>query len=45
MPYRRAGEMLGELLPISDGEVSHTTLLRHALAVGARLDQRGDGTR
>lgn len=32
--------MLGELLPISDSEVSHATLRRHALAVGARLDQR-----
>ena len=31
--------MLGELLPISDSEVSHATLRRHALAVGA-LDQR-----
>jgi DNA-binding transcriptional ArsR family regulator len=30
--------MLGELLPISDGMVSHATLRRHALAVGARLD-------
>src|SRR5580700_524252 len=40
LPYRRAAEMLGELLPISDGAVSHATLRRHALAVGARLDQR-----
>jgi hypothetical protein len=40
LPYRRAAEMLGELLPISDGVVSHATLRRHALAVGARLDQR-----
>jgi hypothetical protein len=40
LPYRRAAEMLGELLPISDGIVSHATLRRHALAVGARLDQR-----
>jgi hypothetical protein len=32
--------MLGELLPISDGVGSHATLRRHALAVGARLDQR-----
>jgi hypothetical protein len=38
LPYRRAAEMLGELLPISDGAVSHATLRRHALAVGARLD-------
>jgi hypothetical protein len=40
LSYRRAAEMLGELLPISDGVVSHATLRRHALAVGARLDQR-----
>ena len=32
--------MLGELLPISDSKVSQATLRRHALAVGARLDQR-----
>jgi hypothetical protein len=32
--------MLGELLPISDGALSHATLRRHALAVGSRLDQR-----
>ncbi len=44
LPYRRAAQMLGQLLPISDGVVSHATLRRHALAVGARLDQR-DGTR
>jgi hypothetical protein len=40
LPYRRAAQMLGEFLPISDGVVSHATLRRHALAVGARLDQR-----
>ena len=40
LPYRRAAEMLGELLPISDGIVPHATLRRHAMAVGARLDQR-----
>jgi hypothetical protein len=40
LPYRRAAQMLGEFLPISDGAVSHATLRRHALAVGARLDQR-----
>jgi hypothetical protein len=40
LPYRRAAEMLGELLPIADGIVSHATLRRHALAIGARLDQR-----
>jgi hypothetical protein len=40
LPYRRAAEMLGELLPISAGLVSHATLRRQALVVGARLDQR-----
>jgi hypothetical protein len=40
LPYRRAAEMLGELLPISEGSLSHSTLRRHALVVGARLDQR-----
>jgi hypothetical protein len=38
LPYRRAAQMLGELLPISGGVVSHATLRRHALAVGARRD-------
>jgi hypothetical protein len=38
LPYRRAAQILGELLPISDGVVSHATLRRHALAVGARRD-------
>jgi hypothetical protein len=37
LPYRRAAAMLGELLPISDEVVSHATLRRHALAVGASL--------
>ena len=32
--------MLGELLPISEALVSHATLRRHALVIGARLDQR-----
>jgi len=40
LPYRRAAEVLGELLPISAGSVSHATLCRQALVVGARLDQR-----
>jgi hypothetical protein len=40
LPYRRAAQMLGEMLPISDGVVSHATLRRYALAIGARLDQR-----
>ena len=40
LPYRRAAQMLGELLPISDGVVFYATLRRHALGVGARLDQQ-----
>ena len=40
LPYRRAAEVLGELLPISAGSLSHATLRRQALVVGARLDQR-----
>jgi hypothetical protein len=40
LPYRRAAQLLGELLPISDAGVSHATLRRHALTVGRRLDQR-----
>jgi hypothetical protein len=37
VPYRRAARVLQELLP---GRVSHTTLRRHTLKVGARLQQR-----
>ena len=37
MPYRRAATVLQELLP---GRVSHATLRRHTLKVGARLQQR-----
>jgi hypothetical protein len=40
VPYRRAADLLGELLPICTGGVSHATLRRHTLAVGARLNQR-----
>jgi hypothetical protein len=40
LPYRRSTEVLGELLPISAGSLSHATLRRQALVVGARLDQR-----
>jgi hypothetical protein len=40
LPYRRAAAVVGELLPICDHGVSHSTLRRHALAVGSRLDQR-----
>jgi hypothetical protein len=40
VPYRRAAELLGEFLPISDTRVSYTAVRRQALAVGAHLDQR-----
>ncbi len=40
VPYRRAAAVLGDLLPICTGSVSHATLRRRTLAVGARLDQR-----
>jgi hypothetical protein len=40
MPYRRAAVALGELLPICDRSVSHSTLRRHTLAIGGRLEQR-----
>ena len=37
LPYRRAAKVLQGLLP---GRVSHATLRRHTLKVGARLQQR-----
>jgi hypothetical protein len=40
VPYRRAAAALGDLLPIGRDSVSHTTLRRHTLKVGARLEQR-----
>ena len=40
MPYRRAAKSLAEVLPIRDSEISHTTLRRHTLMVGSKLDQR-----
>jgi hypothetical protein len=40
VPYRRAAELLGEFLPISDTKVSYTAVRRQTLAVGAHLDQR-----
>lgn len=40
LPYRRAAQLLGELLPISVAVVSHATLRRHALTVGRCLDRR-----
>jgi hypothetical protein len=40
MPYRRAAQLLTELLPLPNGSVSHTTVRRHTLLVGKRFDQR-----
>lgn len=40
VPYRRAAAVLGDLLPICTGSVSHAMIRRRTLAVGARLDQR-----
>ena len=40
LPYRKAAALLKDLLPISTEGVSHATVRRHTLAVGARLDQR-----
>jgi hypothetical protein len=39
MPYRRAAQLLTELLPLPNGGVSHTTVRRHTLLVGERFDQ------
>jgi hypothetical protein len=38
--YRRAAQLLTELLPLPNGGVSHTTVRRHTLLVGERFDQR-----
>jgi hypothetical protein len=40
MPYRRAAELLGELLPLQDGPVAQSSVRRHTLAVGQLLDER-----
>lgn len=40
MPYRRAAELLGELLPLQHGAVAPSSVRRHTLAVGHRLDER-----
>jgi hypothetical protein len=38
MPYRRAADLLGEILPLHDSAVAQSTVRRHALEVGSRLD-------
>jgi hypothetical protein len=40
VPYRKAAQLLTELLPLPNGGVSHTTVRRHTLLVGERFDQR-----
>jgi hypothetical protein len=40
LPYRRAAELLNEMLPGLNRKISHTAIRRHALAVGALLDER-----
>jgi hypothetical protein len=40
MPYRRAAELLGELLPIEESNVAQSSVRRHTLAVGRKLDER-----
>jgi hypothetical protein len=40
LPYRKAAELLGEFLPASNATLSHTSVRRQTLSVGALLDQR-----
>jgi hypothetical protein len=40
MPYRRTAELSGELLPLQEGPVAQSSVRRHTLAVGHRLDER-----
>jgi hypothetical protein len=40
LPYRRAAELLNEMLPGLNRKISHTAIRRHTLAVGALLDKR-----
>jgi hypothetical protein len=40
LPYRKAAELMEELLPASNARLSHTSVRRHTLNVGALLDQR-----
>jgi hypothetical protein len=38
LPYRKAAALLKDLLPVSTEGVSHATVRRHTLSVGARLN-------
>ena len=40
LPYRKAAALLEEFLPASNAKLSHTSVRRHTLSVGALLDQR-----
>jgi len=40
LPYRKAAALLQELLPASNAKLSHTSVRRQTLSVGALLDQR-----
>jgi hypothetical protein len=40
MPYRRAAELLGEILPLQRSQVAQSSVRHHTLAVGHRLDER-----
>ena len=40
LPYRKAAELLGEFLLASNAKLSHTSVRRQTLSVGALLDQR-----
>jgi hypothetical protein len=40
LPYRKAAELLQEFLPASSAKLSHTSVRRQTLSVGALLDQR-----
>ena len=40
LPYRQAAALLEELLPASNAKLSHTSVRRQTLSVGALLDQR-----
>jgi hypothetical protein len=40
LPYRRAAELLNEMLPGLNRKISHTSVRRHTLTVGALLDER-----
>jgi hypothetical protein len=40
LPYRRAAELLNEMLPGLNRKISHTAIRRHTLAVGTLLDKR-----